>query len=89
MVVPKKPKRTEPEIHALIVKEAKYRLGCKDFEPEFMLHKRPPKTGGGAGDSANWDVRETHNAETLAPDCAQAFKEAVDRARRKFDIAWP
>ena len=23
------------------------------------------------------------------PDCAQAFKEAVARARRKFDIAWP
>jgi len=38
--------------------------------------------------SANRDVGETRDAETWPPDCAQAFNEAVARARRKFDIAW-
>ena len=89
MVMPRKPKRTEPEIHALIVKETRYRLGCADFEPDFTLRERAPGSGGGSGESANWDLRETRNAETWAPDCTQAFKEAVDRARRTFDIAWP
>ncbi len=77
----------EQEVHAMIVRDAKIRLGCADFAPEFTLHRtyedptRYPR--------ANWDVRETHNADNWAPDCAQALKEAVDRARRKFDIAWP
>jgi hypothetical protein len=85
--VPKKQKRTEAEIHAMIVRDAKMRLGCTDFAPEFTLHRTdvdPTRYP-----SANWDVQEARNVDTLARDCAQAFKEAVARARRKFDIAWP
>ena len=81
MSVPKKQKRTEAEIHAMIVKDTKIRLGCADFAPEFTLHATHDPL-------ANWDVEETRKADTWAPDCAQAFKEAVGRARRKFDIAW-
>ena len=80
--VPKKQKRTEQEVRATIVKDAKIRLGCADFAPDFTLHKAHDQW-------ANWDVHETRNADTWAPDCAQALKEAVARARRKFDIAWP
>ena len=87
--MPKKQKRTEAEVRAMIVRDAKQRVGCQAFAPEFTLHERAPGSGAGSGDSANWDVRETRNADTWAPDCTQAFKEAVDRARRKFDIAWP
>ncbi len=86
--MPRKKKLTEPEIHGMILKDVKIRLGCKDFEPDFTLNERAPGSGGGSEESANWDVRETRNAATWAPDCAQAFKEAVARARRKFDIAW-
>jgi len=86
--VPKKPKLPEPEIHALIIREAKYRLGCSDFEPDFTLHERVPGSGGASGESANWNVRETRNTDTWAPDCADAFKEAVARARRNYDISW-
>lgn len=84
--MPKKPKRSEGEIHAMIISDARIRLGCKDFQPEFTLHctdvdpTRYP--------SANWDVGEMRNANTWPPDCAEAFKEAVARALRKFDIAW-
>src|SRR6266516_3472613 len=79
--VPKKLKHTEAEIHAMIVQDVKIRLGCADFAPDFTLHAvHDPR--------ANWDVREARNADTWAPDCAQAFKEAVARARRKFDITW-
>jgi len=87
--MPKKQKRTEQEIRDMIERDAKQRLGCTDFAPEFTLYRRAPRSGGGSGESANWDVRETCNAETWAPACASAFREAVDRARRKFDIAWP
>ena len=80
--MPKKQKRTEAEVHAMIVQDAKIRLGCADFAPDFTLRKTQDQW-------ANWDVRETRHAETWAPDCAQAFKEAAARARRKFDIAWP
>jgi hypothetical protein len=31
--MPKKQKRTEQEIHAMIVTDAKIRLGCRDFAP--------------------------------------------------------
>ncbi len=82
MSVPKKQKRTEAELHAVIVSDAKIRLGCADFTPDFTLHNAHDQW-------ANWDVHEIRNADTWAPDCAQAFKEAVARARRKFDIAWP
>ena len=85
--MPKK-QRTEQEIHAMIVVDARMRLGCKDFAPDFTL-QRTEVDRSGRYPSANWDVDETRNAEIWAPDCAQAFKEAVTRARGKFDIAWP
>jgi hypothetical protein len=66
----------------MIVADAKIRLGCADFAPDFSLHETRDAV-------ANWDLHSTRNVETWAPDCAQAFKEAVARARRKVDIAWP
>jgi len=82
LTVLKKPKRPEVEIHAMIVTDAKMRLGCADFAPDFPIHEvRDP--------SANWDVRVAGDADGWLPNCAQAFNEAVARARRKFDIAWP
>ena len=66
----------------MIVRDAKIRLGCKDFEPEFTLWRVED-------DRANWDVQSATNVDDWPPDCAQAFKEAVARARRKFDIVWP
>lgn len=84
--MPKKPKLTEPEVHAMILKDVKIRLGCSDFEPEFTLHEvrdDPSKFS-----HSNWNVDGVKNADTWKPDCAQAFDEAVGRARRKFDIAW-
>jgi len=82
----KKQKRPEPEVHELIVREAKYRVGCNDFEPSFTLHRTDPDPT--LYPSASWDVHGIRDADTWASDCAQAFKEAVDRARRKFDIEW-
>ncbi len=79
--MPKKQKGTEAEIHALTVKEAKMRLGCGDFAPDFTLRE----THG----SPNWDVAETRNEHDWPSDCAQAFSEAVARSRRKVNIAWP
>jgi hypothetical protein len=38
---------------------------------------------------ANCGVQIARNKDTWLVDCAQAFEEAVARARRKFDIAWP
>jgi hypothetical protein len=79
--VPKKQKRTEAEVHDMIAREVKIRLGCKDFAPDFTLwHVQD--------DRANWDVHSARNVDDWPPNCAQAFKEAVARARRKFDIAW-
>ena len=80
--MPKKQKRTEAEVHAMIMKDSKMRLGCADFAPDFTLHETRHPT-------ANWDVHSAHDADDWPHDCAQAFKEAVARARRKFDIAWP
>jgi len=78
----KKQKRTEQEVHAMIVGDSKMRIGCSDFAPDFTLHEtRDP--------AANWDVQSALNVDDWPPDCAQAFKEAVGRARRKFDIEWP
>jgi hypothetical protein len=79
--MPKERKRPEAEIHDMIVKDAKIRIGCADFAPDFTLRKAQDQW-------ANWHIHETRNAETWAPDCAPAFREAVARARRKFDIAW-
>jgi hypothetical protein len=73
--MPKREKRTEQEVHAMIVRDAKIRLGCADFAPEFTLHATH-------GSLANSDVQETRNSDTRAPDCAQAFKEAVARVSR-------
>ena len=53
-----------------------------DFPPDFTVHEtRDPM--------ANWDVRRARDAGDWPSDCAQAFKEAVARAQRKFDIVWP
>jgi hypothetical protein len=84
--MPKKPKLTEPEIHAMILKDVKIRLGCQDFEPVFTLHRieDDPRTFP----HSNWKVFSVEKADTWKPDCAQAFDEAVARARRKFDIEW-
>jgi len=57
------------------------RLGCADVAPDFTIHETLDQW-------ANWNVRGVDPAGRL-PDCARAFKEAVTRARRKFDIAWP
>jgi hypothetical protein len=83
----RKKKLTESEIHALIVNEAKYRIGCKDFEPDFTLH-RVEDDRSGVYPHGNWDVECFRNADAWPPGCAQAFKDAVYRARGKFDIAW-
>ena len=37
--MPQKKKVPEQEIHAMIGKEAKYPLGCNDFQPDFTLHR--------------------------------------------------
>ena len=80
--MPKKQKRTEADVHTMIVTDAKIRIGCSDFEPDFTLRHVEDEW-------ANWDVQSATNVDDWKPDCAQAFKEAVARARRKFDIAWP
>jgi hypothetical protein len=85
--MPKKQKCTEAEVHSMIVRDAKQRLGCAEFAPDFTLHRTDVDPTGYP--SANWDVQDARNVDTWAPDCAQAFKEAVARARRKFDITWP
>jgi hypothetical protein len=79
--VPKKPKRPEVEIRAMIVTDAKMRLGCADFAPEFTLVHVTDA-------AANWDVGILRDAADWPRDCAQALREAVARARRKFDVAW-
>lgn len=96
--MPKKPQLSEAEVRALIVKEARYRLGCSDFEPVFGLHRLAPPgyatPAPGLAPSifgrsiANWGVASVQNVETWKRECAQAFQEAVERARRKYDIAW-
>ena len=82
--MPKKRKLKEPEIPAMILTDVKIRLGCKDFEPDFTLHRTDADPTGYS--SANWDVEGARNVEAWKPDCAEAFQEAVARARRKFDI---
>jgi len=85
--MPRRKKLTEPEIHALVVKEVKYRRGCEDFESDFTLH-RVERGDPARYPHANWDVDSAQNVEAWPPECVQAFKEAVARARGKFDIAW-
>lgn len=97
--MPKRPKLPEAELRVLIVKEARYRLGCEEFAPEFTLYRLAPPGYAtpvpGLAPSifgrsiSNWDVRHVQNVETWKPECPQAFQEAVERARRKFDAAWP
>ena len=84
--MPKKPKRPETEIHAMILKDVKIRIGCKDFVPAFRLHRieDDPRTFP----HSNWNIASVEKADTWKPDCAQAFDEAVARARRSYDIAW-
>src|SRR6266849_3539352 len=57
--MPKKQKRTEQEIHAMIVRDAKIRLGCADFEPDFTLYEPRDQT-------ANWDVHSARNGRLAA-----------------------
>jgi len=80
--MPKKPKRPEADIRAMIVKDSKMRLGCSDFAPEFTIYEVRNPAG-------NWEVRIAGDTEGWPPNCSQAFREAVDQARRKFDIVWP
>jgi hypothetical protein len=84
--MPKRDKRTEQEVHAMIVRDARMRLGCADFAPEFTFQRTDEDPT--RYPTANWDVQVARNTEAWAPDCAQAFNEAVARARRKFDITW-
>ncbi len=56
--------------------------GCSEFEPDFTLRETRDSV-------ANWDLGDARKSYEWPPDCAQAFKEAVARMRRKFDIAWP
>src|SRR2546426_2684368 len=76
--MPRKKKLTEPEIHAMILTDVKIRLGCKDFEPEFTLHRTDVDST--RYPSANWDVEGVQSVEAWKPDCAQAFQEAVARS---------
>ncbi len=79
--MPKKPKRPEVEIHAMIVTDAR----CGSGAPTS-----PPSSPWCVTDAAgNWDVGILRDAADWPRDCAQAFREAVARARRKFDSAWP
>jgi len=77
--MPTKQKRAEAEVHAMIVRDSKMRLGCPDFAPDFTLRETHDQM-------ANWDVHSARNIADWRPHCAQAFKEAVARARRKFDL---
>lgn len=86
--MPKRPKLPEADLHAMIGREARYRIGCKDFVPAFTLRKRVPVADGRAGSAANWEMASTRNADTWPPDCAQAFAEAVARAQRSYDVVW-
>jgi hypothetical protein len=52
------------------------------FAPDFTLYEYPVPV-------PNWGVQIARNKDDWLPDCAEAFNEAVVRARRKFDIAWP
>jgi len=77
---------TEAEAVALIIREAKYRIGCEDFTPTFTLQRAEPD-GPGRYPRTNWDATPD-DAERWPPDCAQAFREAVTRNRGKYDIEW-
>jgi len=42
--MPKKQKRPKAEIHAMIVKDTKIRLGCSDFAPDFTIKETRSET---------------------------------------------
>jgi len=53
----------------MILQDAKMRLGCADFAPDFTVYEtRDP--------SANWDVHSVRNRDDWPAVCAEAFKEA-------------
>ena len=83
--IPKKPTFTEAV--AVIVREARRRIGCEDFVATFTLHPAEPDTSG-RWPRANWDATPGEGADKWPPDCAEAFQETVLRNRGKFDIAW-
>jgi len=83
--MPKKKRLTEPEVHALITKEARYRLGCEDFAPDFTLHQT--EVDRTRYPNANWDVLEMHNSDAWLPDArgiqgADARQTSSDRLER-------
>src|SRR5262245_11776171 len=85
--MPKKKLLTEADPIALIVKEAKYRIGCENFTPTFSLRRAEPD-GPGHFPRANWDATP-EGIESWPRDCAEAFREAVTRNRGKYDLDWP
>jgi len=85
--MPKKKIITEAEACDLIIKEAKYKIGCQDFEPVFRLRPAEPPAELWRYPRANWDA--TLDApEIWLADCVQAFRDAVTRNRGKYDIDW-
>jgi len=84
--MPKKKIITKAEAIALIIREARYRIGCEDFTPTFTLQRAEPD-GHGRYQRANWDAT-AEDPERWLSNCAQAFREAVTRNRGKYDIDW-
>jgi hypothetical protein len=70
----------------VIIREAKYRIGCEDFAPTLTLHRSEPDSSG-RYPQANCDATP-EDPERWPPDCAHAFREAVTRNRGKYDIDW-
>ena len=58
----------------MIVRDAKIRLGCKDFAPEFTLYPTPDDQPQWR---ANWALWRIENVQDWGPDCAEAFMEAL------------
>ena len=84
--MPKKKIITKAEAIALIIREARCRIGCEAFTPTFTVQRDEPD-GPGRYPRANWDATPD-DAERWPADCAQAFREAVTRNRGKYDIDW-
>jgi len=84
--MPKKKIITKAEAIALIIREAKYRIGCEDFTPTFTLHRSEPDSPG-RYPLANWQATP-EDPEGWPPECAEAFRETVTRNRGKYDIDW-
>ena len=55
--MPKREKRSEREVHAMIISDAKIRIGCADFAPEFTLYHIELTSYP----RVNWDVHSARN----------------------------